>query len=253
MYIRLLQPYMRHLLVIAIFLSSFISLAQYTVTGTLKNAKNNAPLPFANVVLNASEGTITNRDGEFSISSNKPITQLQFSYIGFTTKTVTLTEKQQFIKVTLEESSENLSEVVITDDAANPAIKIIKQVLAKKPENDPQKKLNSYKFETYSKLLVTGNPDSITSGIDTISKLENGVKKVVFIDSTGYDLKKQLDRSHLFITEKVSENLFTQEKGARENVLATRIAGLKEPIYELLAIELQSFSKPEPKKPQWPS
>ena len=112
-----------YLAVLLIALAVQFNFAQeFTITGTLKNVKNNSPLPFANVVASATEGTITNRDGEFKISSNKPITTLKFSYIGFKTKSVTITKGQTYINVFLEESAENLGEIVVTDDAINPAI-----------------------------------------------------------------------------------------------------------------------------------
>lgn len=62
------------------------------------------------------------------------------------------------------------------------------------------------------------------------------------MDSTNYEFKKQMKRAHLFISEKNSEYTYTKNKGNRETVHATRTSGLKQPIYELLAIQLQSFS-----------
>ncbi|MEM9686127.1 MAG: DUF5686 family protein, partial [Bacteroidota bacterium] len=92
-------------------------------------------------------------------------------------------------------------------------------------------------------LLVTANPDSINGALDSIYKIQpNGEKKFVEVDSSNFELKEQLSKAHLYITEKISEYAFNRQKGKRETVLATRMAGFKDPIYEFLGIQLQSFS-----------
>jgi len=50
-----------------------------------------------------------------------------------------------------------------------------------------------------------------------------------------------IDRQHLFLTEKVSRFQF-EKPVLKETILGTKMAGFKEPIYELLGFSLQSFS-----------
>ena len=54
--------------------------------------------------------------------------------------------------------------------------------------------------------------------------------------------KKQIDRRHLYITEKISEFNFERGKNKKELVLASRMAGFKNPIYELFALNLEGYS-----------
>ncbi|GLB50720.1 DUF5686 family protein [Neptunitalea lumnitzerae] len=231
---------MYRLLILIIFCCTSAT-AQYQISGIVTDENTNTPLPFANVTTNNGTGTITNRDGEFTISENTPIKELSISYIGYQTSTIAIANQKKFYKITLKENVENLAAVTIsaTDSVA---LNIIKEAIANRKQNNPEKALNSFRFLSYSKLLVTANPDSISNTIDTVYQIKNGEKKLVYVDSTDYNLKKRLEKSHLYITEKVSEYKFNKTKGKRENILANRMAGFEEPIYQVLAIQMQSFS-----------
>jgi hypothetical protein len=69
---------MKKLLVLFIFYP-LISFAQYQVSGILTDAKTKEPLPFATVLINEYNGTITNIDGEFMLKSNKKIDEIFIS------------------------------------------------------------------------------------------------------------------------------------------------------------------------------
>ncbi len=122
------------------------------------------------------------------------------------------------------------------------AEEIIKNAIQFKNANDPQKKLNSYEFKSYTRLIVTANPDSISGKIDTIwrRKLLIG-KRFRKIDSTQYKFKKIIERQHLFQTETVSQFQFDGDR-LKETVLATKMSGFSKPIYEALGLNLQSYS-----------
>jgi iron complex outermembrane recepter protein len=103
-----------YLLLLACF--GFTSLqAQTTVTGTVMDATKD-PLIGANVVLKGTtSGTTTDFDGNFTlvVSEKAPFT-LVVSYLGYTTKEVQITASTAGMKITLEEESAMLSEVVIS-------------------------------------------------------------------------------------------------------------------------------------------
>lgn len=215
--------------------------SQHQISGIVKDAKTNTPLPFANVITQEGTGTITDREGNFTITQSDSITKIISSYIGYISEEIAVNPSQNYYTINLQPSIENLGQVVISAND-NPAKRIIQQVIDRKKQNDPERVLNSFEFTAYSKLLVTANPDSISSTIDTIYKIEDGKRRLVRIDSSDYELKQQLEKSHFYITEKVSDFKFTKSEELRENVLATRMAGLEEPIYRALAIQMQSFS-----------
>ena len=83
------------------------------VTGTVTSGKDQQPLPGVNVVIkNTSNGTTTDANGRYAIAV-PPNTVLVFSSIGYAGREVAVANQTQ-INVTLEESSQNLSEVVVT-------------------------------------------------------------------------------------------------------------------------------------------
>lgn len=228
-------------LIVVLLLCTTVFYGQHQINGVLLDKTNNTPLPFANVISAEGTGTITDRDGVFILEQQQPFTKVTFSYIGFKPYTITVQDAQSYYKVSLEASVESLGEVVVSAKD-NPAIRIIQKTVDNRKFNNPEKALQTFNFDAYSKLLITANPDSISSKIDTVYKVVDGEKKLMFVDSSNYELKKHLTRSHIYISEKISEYQFNQTRGKRENILATRVAGFEEPLYRILALKLQSFS-----------
>lgn len=230
---------MKKLLVLLMFLP-VISFSQYQVSGVLTDSKTKEPLPFATVLINEYNGTVTNIDGEFILKSNKKIEKIFISYIGYDSKNIEIDKNNSFLKIALTQNVESLNEVVVTS-TENPALQIIRNAIKNKKENNIELALNSFKFNSYNKLVITANPDSISSEIDSIYRMKNGIKEFAYVDSANYMVKKQLNRTHLYLTEKISNYTFESGKKKKETILASRMAGLKQPIYEFLAITIQDF------------
>lgn len=83
------------------------------VTGKVTDA-NGETLPGVNVIVKGSQigGTITDIDGKFSIEISNLKELLVFSYIGYTTKSVSPQTNKPML-VVMEESSKTLDEVVV--------------------------------------------------------------------------------------------------------------------------------------------
>lgn len=83
-----------------------------TITGVVKDEKG-APIPFAYVLIKGqSSGTSTNDNGSYEITISDDVT-LIFSYVGYTSLEIS-TKGKTIIDVVMRESSEALSEVVVT-------------------------------------------------------------------------------------------------------------------------------------------
>jgi hypothetical protein len=212
--------------------------AQFQINGIVTDT-NNKPLPFATITTSDNSNTITDVDGKFTFKTVAKAQSFAVSYIGFQTKIVALTENKKFYTVSLFEKTDALKEVIVSNE--NPALTIIKKVIANKAQNNPQKKLNSFEYKSYNKLIVTANPDSIDGRIDSSAVYKDLDKKKINIDSSDYKFKEIISRQHLFQTEKVSQYQFANNK-LKETVLGTKIAGFKNPIYEVIAFNLQSIS-----------
>lgn len=104
---------MRKLIIlITLTFSFFFGNAQnINVKGVVKDVTGET-LPGVNVIVkNSSRGDVTDFDGNYRISSVPKGSILVFSYLGYTTKEVTV--DKEVINVVLEESSEKLDEIVV--------------------------------------------------------------------------------------------------------------------------------------------
>lgn len=97
---------------LTLLLCSFIQ-AQQTVTGTITD-NNNIPIPGVNVLIKGTDnGTTTDFDGKYSITVENNQAVLQVSYLGFKTVEIEVGSRNT-INITLEESAEALSEIIVT-------------------------------------------------------------------------------------------------------------------------------------------
>lgn len=99
------------LLVALLFNVVAFSQTSYTLTGTVISASDKAPIPGANVVVNSKGGTSTDFDGKYSIKVSIGDV-VQFSFIGYNNKTVTITD-QKTLNVVLTSSESQLEQVVV--------------------------------------------------------------------------------------------------------------------------------------------
>ena len=211
--------------------------AQTAITITVKDAETKAPLPFSTVNTNGKH-FVSDIDGKVVI--HDPGTVFTASYTGYADKKTYLKDGVRFYTVSLKQKAEKLTEVVIT--GTNPANDIIGRAIRRKVINDPQRRLDSYSYKTYDRLIVTADPDSINGKLDSVYAYEKAGRILEKIDSASFKFKKIIDRQHLYQTEKVSEFKFNKAQGVKEDVLATRMAGFKKPLYEFIGLKLQSHS-----------
>jgi hypothetical protein len=229
---------MKHYFLLFFFFTLSLQ-AQFQVNGIVKDAFTQKTLPFASVVSNDGTTTFSDVDGKFNIASDDKILTLTISYIGFQKITVVIESNVLFYKIALVQKTNHLDEVLISN--SNPALAIIKKAIQNKDQNNPQKKLKSFEFKSYNKLIVTANPDSIHGNIDSVFVINDQEKYLKKIDSSDYKFKQLVKKQHLFQTEKVSKYQY-DGKRLKETILGTRMAGFKQPVYEILTFNLQSYS-----------
>lgn len=100
---------------------------------------------------------------------------------------------------------------------------LISQVLNSKKENDPTKSQKSYSYNTYENLKIAGNPEIIT-GPEYKKK----------------ELRKTLQKTKVFFSEKTSQHIYDQIKGNKETITAAYMTGFDRPIYAIYHINFQS-------------
>lgn len=90
--------------------------AQTTISGSVKEAKTEQPIPGANIkVVGKSMGTTTDFDGNFSFKVNHEIPfKIEVSLIGFSSAIVEITQNNQVVNIELAEAATALDEVVVS-------------------------------------------------------------------------------------------------------------------------------------------
>ncbi len=103
-----------YLFIVSLFFCG-ITYAQTSITGSVKDSKNE-PIPGANVkVAGDSSSAVTDADGNFSLTTNKkPPFDLEISSIGFGTKKVSVTANNQKVTAVLSDEETKLDEIVVS-------------------------------------------------------------------------------------------------------------------------------------------
>ncbi|HEC42309.1 MAG TPA: carboxypeptidase-like regulatory domain-containing protein [Bacteroides sp.] len=231
-----------------------INLQAQDVEGLIQDSKTKKPLAFVNIVYTSwGQGTVSNIDGEFSVSSSRDIEFLKFSFVGYHTKYISLAEiiPGKKILVKLIHKTYDIEEVKVLP-GVNPAHRIIHLATENRKLNNPEK-MQSFSYTSYSKMYFTLDIDSLKaksssrSG-DTDAFLEVRTETSP-ADSTDVSEKDDLEEiedfledNHLFLMEFVSERGFMHPDKNSEVVTASRVSGFKDPSFTMLATQIQSFS-----------
>jgi outer membrane receptor protein involved in Fe transport len=103
-----------YLFIVSLFFCG-ITYAQTSITGSVKDSKNE-PIPGANVkVAGDSSNAVTDADGNFSLTTNKkPPFDLEISSIGFGAKKVSVTANNQKVTAVLTDEETKLDEIVVS-------------------------------------------------------------------------------------------------------------------------------------------
>ncbi len=147
-----------------VFMVQVNAFAQRTVvSGTVRDAVTKETLPNVSVFFKDTQiGTQTDVNGKYTIVSPNPQSELSFNYVGYRTvfKNIMPSATQEF-DVALVPDARALDEVIIVGgkkvryrNKDNPAVELIRQVIAHKDENRI-KSYNTASFRQYEKMLFS--------------------------------------------------------------------------------------------------
>jgi hypothetical protein len=216
------------------------------ITGKVSDSISHEPLAFVSIVYNsAGQGVVTNLEGNFRIPRSGDIRFLKLRYVGYHTKTITLNPGniRSSISIQLRPDPMDIVEVVVYP-TENPAHRIIKLASENRAKNNPEKN-GPFSYISYDKMIFDVESDS-SKGIVTDSlmqhiKLPDTLK--YGIDQKGrIDLKRFLDKQYLFMMESVSSRKFLSPGKNKEEIIASKISGISQPSFMIMARQFQSFS-----------
>lgn len=195
----------------------------YMYSGKITDNDDGQPIPFAPVFFTGSkQGTVSDENGLYTINSETyPGDSLKVQVIGYKTSGVRLNRniKEAKFDFVLERSATVMKEVEITP-GEDPAITLMRTVIAMKPLNNPDR-LNNCKYEAYNKIEL----DLVNFKRKTFERLPVPyLKQLSFIfdnlDSTSYN-KPYLP---MYLTEALSDYYYQREpKKNKEIIKASQV------------------------------
>lgn len=107
-----MQSHMRRIFTtLMLSTACILTFAQQAVKGSVKDTQGE-PMIGVSVSVDGKPVTVTDIDGNFTLPSAKSSSKVEFSYMGYKNKVVTI-GRQSHVNVTLEEDSQALDEVVV--------------------------------------------------------------------------------------------------------------------------------------------
>lgn len=223
-----IQRMRRFILFLLTGLVCSISYAQTitTVRGVIKDAVTKEPLPFVTVIFNDTEsGTFTDEDGEFILSNRINKTSVKVSLVGY--KTLMFDVHPRVLtteEIYLQPEDKALNEVIVNprkekySKKNNPAVDLIKKVIAHKEENNI-KSLDYYQYKEYERIFFAFNDFKPNQApFNRYKFLSN------YIDTSLIDHKAILPIS---VREKVTDVFYRKEpKDLKKIVKGWQVEGL---------------------------
>ncbi|SIQ60911.1 hypothetical protein SAMN05880574_1189 [Chryseobacterium sp. RU37D] len=132
--------------------------------------------------------------------------------------------------------------VIIQDKSDPKALEILKKVNHFFRENSP-KTLDSYSYKSYEKVSLDIDEDSISQFNQFFENSDFFKKKRTKDSLNNISARKIFSKSKLFLWERAQEFLYSKTYGEKINILDNRISGLKQPIYEMIALQQSNRDK----------
>ena len=210
----------------------------YEIKGTVSDASG-SPLPGVSIVVkNTTKGASTDFEGNFSISNIQKGEILVFSFVGFTTKEVPVSNAN-FLKVTLNEDLQSLEEVVVIGYGTQKKSVVtgaISSVKAEELENLPVERVEQALQGRVSGVVIaanSGQPGSASTvrvrGITTFDTYGGNnplwVIDGVIVDSGGIGYLNQSDIESIEVLKDAASLAIYGARAASGAILVTTKKG----------------------------
>ena len=144
------------ILLVLIFSQTAITAQAIIVTGRVTDKETDEGIPFANITFKGAEhGLSTDFDGYFTLEIKKTSDSLVASCVGYKPKALRVrkTTVTQVLNFDLERAVYTKKQLAALNRSESRALDLAQRVVQFKKSHDPQK-LNSYRFEAYTKIQV---------------------------------------------------------------------------------------------------
>ncbi|WP_261511341.1 hypothetical protein [Chryseobacterium paludis] len=150
---------------------------------------------------------------------------------------IALVEDRMQVSLLKTSSKTTAIETVILQDKSDPrALEILNKVNKYFKDNSP-KSLSSYAYKSYEKVSLDIDEDSISQFNEFFNDTNFFKKKREKDSLNNISARKIFSKSKLFLWERAQEFMYSKKYGEKINILDNRISGLKQPIYEMIALQ----------------
>lgn len=244
----------KYISIVFLFLAIF-SFGQSKIT-VLKTGER-TPIPNASILCKGKLLGKTNAAGTLIFKTKCEKVEVKAS--GFYEDEVVVGKMMELSLSKTDPKTQSIEGVIISDKSDPRALAILQKVNDLFQKNAP-KSLDSYSFKSYEKISFDFDEDSIIQynqylnhRLDSLKSIpqkntQTAEKKKDSIEST--NVMKLMTTSKLFLWERASEYLYSKKYGEKINILDNRVAGLKEPVYEMLALRSNRNKIPKEIQPE---
>ena len=192
------------------------------VSGKVTEAATNNPIPYATVVFKGTYiGTMTDLNGNYNLSTTKPIPEIEISSIGFKKQVVAVKLNQVTkLDIALEEEVISIGEISVKP-GDNPAIPLFKKIVDQKRINNPSD-FPSWQSRLYSKTEI--DIKNVKGSLRKMKLLKQFDFVFNYIDSLEIEGKTFLP---VFFTETISNYYHNSAtKTNHEDIIANKASGM---------------------------
>ena len=242
--------------IILLFFISFTSISQnINIVGNVVDSNTQKPIAFASIkVKGTQKGVVTDIDGNFTLSNIALPYHLLINHIGYAQTDIIVKNGNDILTISLTRNSELLNEVIVSSNL-NPAHRIIELLQKNKIKNDPLK-IPAFFYNAYTISSIGVSPLFNTMIKEESEKnkqqiiISNNKKKEnlrIMTEKDSIMLKARKDSSHLvldhyiFMTESYTERKYLYPIKSKETILATKITGIKNPLFAVSEDDLNQF------------
>jgi hypothetical protein len=210
------------LLLIMMLIGSFVSAQTTVIKGAVIDGESRLPVSFASVYFKEGKGVTADSSGRFEISTERGFKELQVSYIGYKTASVSLQPgKEQTLTVELRlDASKDLNAIVIKSknkikysNKNNPAVELIRRVIDNKDKNRPEN-YDYVEFEQYEKIQL-----ALSRPTDKLAKSRLLKKYSFLFENTDTNTLKGKALTPVYLEEKLSSNFFRKDPKKNKTVI----------------------------------
>ncbi|REC50398.1 DUF5686 family protein [Chryseobacterium pennipullorum] len=198
--------------------------------------------PVSGATVSCNNKVLGKTDATGTLNFKTKCKKVEISANGFQEEDAVVDKVMEVFLPKADPNVKNIQAIVLEDKSDPRALEILRKVNENYKQNSPQS-LDSYSYKSYEKISLDLDEDSINAynayianRIDSLKKLpQRPMKAAEKKDSVqSVNLMKLLGESKIFLWERASQTLYSQKYGEKINILDNKMAGIKDPIYELM-------------------